>query len=295
VGPVYAKYLLETLPLWAKTLDSLTIVTDAETVETLASAAMSYIRVRLVTTDVFRRYGAFFNKGAALDVGYAAMRPRYTVLHFDADVVPPENWRDLASTHFRSGIVQGAFRVHEDGRPVKDSHWPYGFFQMWDSGDLRLRQWPLFDVHHAHAGNYDMNFLELWPVPSRVKMPFNVRHLGEPRRNWFGVGTDADEVEQEKQRRMDEIHRTGLRATWLKSQQGEGNLVIPPPRVQLSISEGDHAWVREIIEACMTPDPFAVAASVWKGEAPGCLRVGRDTSPELVRCYVSINTRDTAP
>ncbi len=286
VGPVYAGFMERTLPTWTDTLDSLTVVTMPG--DPVVAVCAPYRRVRVVQTDVFKRHGAAFNKGAALTQAYAAMDPIDGVLHFDADILPPADWRRRAEREFRQGCIHGAVRLDESGAKITDlGDWPYGYFQLWHATDPAANFWPLFEVWHQSAGGYDLEFLEHWGKSRRHSLSFTVTHFGEVRSNWFGVGLPPDEQE-EAFRRMEQVHKVGLRETRLRTRKPENRLAVPPFALRFTLADRrcppEHA--RELVRACMTDDPFL--AAIGAAEAPSsrksaALRLSASTRVDDVR------------
>jgi hypothetical protein len=177
VGEEYYKYLRESLHVWSWSLDSITVVTEPG--DPAAYLATIDGRIRVVETDVFTRYGAKFNKGAALNYGYLAAKPSDWVLLFDADVVPTRTWREKTKD-LREGCLYGARRNNDTPRT------PLGYFQLFHSQDPRCGKWPLFDCRYTHAGCYDMNFAEMWTKTQQLVLNVNVHHEGPKKTNWFG-------------------------------------------------------------------------------------------------------------
>lgn len=258
VGPVYAAFMERSLPVWAATLDSVTLVTEPD--DPVVPIATRLGRVRVVQTDVFRRHGAAFNKGAALSQAYALMDPTDAVLHFDADIMPPPDWRAAAEAGFSEGCIHGAVRNNEDGSRITDlGDWPYGYFQLWHSSDPAAMRWPLFEVWHPSAGGYDLEFLEHWPKARRRKLGFEVTHFGEVRRNWFGAGL-PEAAQADAFARMDKVHAVGLRETRLRTRRPENRLKVPPFALRFLLQDNKKSpeRVRALVRACMTDDPFLV-------------------------------------
>lgn len=285
VGPVYASYLEQSLPVWMDTLDSLTVVTRPDDGDTIA-ACKKHPRVRIVTSTLFYAYGADFNKGAALCQAYAAMDPVDVVLHFDSDIMPDRDWRKAAEREFKEGCIHGAIRYDENRkRIVDDGPWPYGYFQLWHSSDKVAQHWPIFEPWRKSAGGYDLEFLLKWPKPRWRKLSFEVLHFGEVRRNWFGVGLEPD-AQAESFRKMDEVHQMGLRAARLAEQEGKSCIKVPDFALKFAVdSKADVAWRHEIARACMTDDPFLVSLKV--AEMPGGYeKIKTGISPEVIRARV---------
>lgn len=282
VGAMYAEQLSRSLATWHNTLDSVTVVTRTGD-EAVKGVCKGYARVRVVETDVFTAHGASFNKAAALCVAYAAMRPIDGVLHFDSDILPPRDWRRHVEKGFRRGTIAGIDRLDEAGHPIVDKGpKPYGFFQLWHADDDRAAyHWPLFETWHGHCGNYDMEFLERWPRELHAALPFTVVHFGEPRKNWFGV-EGHEEPGHEKFRKMKELNDANLHQVRMAARKGVGRLAIPEPKLKLALSpSADPAWMRAVVRACMTDDPFLVSCVV--GARQGYTQLTTGTYPHAVR------------
>lgn len=263
VGPVYASYLKRSLPVWMNTLDSLTVVTSPEDRDTL-EVCKPYPRLRVVTSTLFKAYGAHFNKGAALTQAYAAMRPVDWALHFDSDILPETTWRARAERALIPGSIHGARRYDEQGRPIEDKGpWPYGYFQLWHSEDPACQFWPLFEPWHPHAGSYDLEFLEKWPANRWRDLGFRVTHFGEVRQNWFGVGLPEEEQEAAFQK-MHQVHKVGLSHTRKLARRAENRLRVPDFSLKFCIrpDKRDPRRLAALVRACMTDDPFLVSVTV---------------------------------
>jgi len=237
VGPVYASYLQSTLSTWLQTLDSLTVVTRPDDAVTIA-VCQGHRRLRLVTTDVLTAHGAHLNKGAALDVAYAAMDPMDVVLHFDADILPPLEWREQAEKLFRPGYLFGCKRQDELGKPIYDGPPPW----------------------HGHCGNYDIAFNQRWKRDKRAEFSFTVTHFGEVRQNWFGVGHDDPAAQNDSFCQMLQLHQVGLHIARIRVDNNPKlRLPVPPYKLKLCLEGGDQDWRWQMLRACMTPDPFLVS------------------------------------
>lgn len=199
VGELYAGYLRQTLPVWLATLDSVTVITKWQEPE--VCQLMRDFPVYLLPTFAFTRDGAYFNKGAALNDGYAAAKPTDWCLSFDCDTSPPPDWRTKAESIIEPGNLYGA-RRYAGTRPFM----PYGYFQLWHTSDpapTNPGKAGPFAACYAHGGRYDGVFLENWPEDRRRELPFRLKHHGPPRRHWFGVGNEH---------LMDDLLRGGARA-----------------------------------------------------------------------------------
>lgn len=179
VGELYAACLNVTLRVWKQTLDSIVVVTTPQCDATLTVCHDHGVEV--VATEVFTKFGAKFNKGAALCVGYAKSDPQDWVLSFDADVMPPDDWRNSCQ-YLDVGYLYGVKRTDK----ARHAFNPYGYFQLWHVADERAWRWPIFDAHYAHAGCYDGNFMERWGKDRWRCLKFMVEHEPATRHNWFG-------------------------------------------------------------------------------------------------------------
>lgn len=264
VGAMYAEQLARALPIWLDTLDTLTIVTQPND----PALALSGANLRHVTTDVFTRYGAWLNKGAALNELFAAVDPSEWVLHVDSDIVPPQNWRSLAEQRANAGALWGAPRYSESGRRMDARLYPWGYFHLWHTQDMRTWRWPLFENFHAHAGNYDANFADLWPKLLRRDLGFNVRHQGERQTNWFGP-RDANKT------RMRQLRSKGLGR--VRTPAGNDPLPLPEPRFRFALA-GHVDWLRGALRICRQGSQFDVHAKILAAPPPGWERLD-DTVP----------------
>jgi hypothetical protein len=198
VGELYANYLREALPVWLKTLDSLTIVTDTSGSNVLWFLAL--FGAKIIHTDAFTRNGAHFNKGAALNQGIAAAAPTDWILSFDADILPPANWRQIAERRAQRDCLNGAHRYKPNAKQTnKNAIFCKGYFQLWHVEDPHYRRSPIFD-DSFDAGGYDTAFASQWPRRLHNNLGFGVTHLGEKCRYWCGPGTTPEQQQEAMER-----------------------------------------------------------------------------------------------
>jgi hypothetical protein len=192
--------LRKSLQRWHVGLDRLVVVTSTRDVKT--HALCDRLNVEMHQTDVFYANGASFNKGAAMSEAVLAKRLREGadwLMTFDADIVPPEDWRDkVERAGLQPGNIYGAYRYmapedtedfRVDGRPRMPQGWVIGFFVAFHASDPMLppADHPLFDIHWPHAGNYDTIFCRRWRRSNQFLLPdLKLIHLGEERQNWTG-------------------------------------------------------------------------------------------------------------
>lgn len=219
VGERYAAYLKKSLGCWSATLDELLVVTDEHT----DFGSWDWLPARLHRTDIFTRYGASFNKGAALSEGFAILNPTDWVLNFDADILPPADWRTIVERHLpKPGELLGcSHRYREDGSLIPDADYPniWGFFHLWHVASPYTWRRPVFDPTCGHAGNYDHTFMMQWPEKVRVDLWPRLRlvHQGEPREQWFGRDPKND-------RKMTNLFALGLWDAWATR---AGHITLP--------------------------------------------------------------------
>jgi len=196
----YADILAITLPRNARHFEEVLVVSTPQDTAT-ASTVNSVPNAKLYCTEAFTRYGAKFNKGLALEEGFDALgRDGWICIH-DADIVLPDVWDGV------EGITPGKLysaprRICTDPKafrpqpwatfpPTRDIVFP-GYFQLFHANDLALLPLPWYDVTFKHAGGGDGFFQSRWPKERKVRLPFDVLHLGPRDTNWFGRGNDED-------------------------------------------------------------------------------------------------------
>ena len=101
----------QTLALNHPHLDMMIVVTSHEDRRTQQVAEKH--GAICVQTDLFRKNGRRFNKGAALNAGMARWQYHGWRLHLDSDIVLPDNFRRLLfnHTHLDEQCIYGADRV----------------------------------------------------------------------------------------------------------------------------------------------------------------------------------------
>lgn len=210
----YSDFLAVGIERWMTGLSSLAVVTDTKDTET-AELAQKF-GACVAETDLFYADGAIFNKGRAMEwARRRTMMWEDWILFFDADVVPPTDWKARTEqARPRPGFLYSAWR-HQCDSPerVDDPNLPkihgdvigVGFFQLFHTSDPAVRHAsdePLIDTWWLHGGNYDSRFMHRWPGHKRVALPFHMAHLGE-RDNWWGRGNKEafTQMQAERQRR----------------------------------------------------------------------------------------------
>lgn len=184
----YAGLLEQGIARWKAGLDRVAVMTspaDSDTVDLCVRE-----RVTAISTVAFKRDGAAFNKAAAMEDGLALSVPNDWVLFFDADIVPPPDWRAQLESHAPTpGNLYGARRIKDTRRAIWDGELA-GFFQLWHVSDPVAQDRPLLGSWQS-AGSYDSEFMFRWEPERRIILPLAMVHLGEDGRNWCGVGNSA--------------------------------------------------------------------------------------------------------
>lgn len=260
VGEHYVNCLSKSLPIWRETLDEIVIVTNNH------DAAPSIGYSDCLVTDIFTAHGASFNKGAALSQGFASIKDPDWILNFDADILPPANWREIVERcvslvqrvellNARSpNVLYGcSHRYREDGSLIPDADFPniWGFFHLWNVADPHSWKRPVYDPTCGHAGNYDHTFMCQWPPDSRVDLwpELKLVHQGEPRQKWFGNDEKND-------RKMINLFTLGLYDAWLTR---AGHIKPPPPQVERVCSKDEFKDLHHVmwfLQSYNDPDPF---------------------------------------
>jgi len=178
-------------------VDSLIVVTAHDDRRTQAVCAKH--GCVCVQTDLFTKHARQFNKGAAINAGFAYWQYRGWRVHLDADIVLPDNFRRLLFNHtaLNKDTLYGADRVNVVGtealqavvnRPqhlhsalleatasqpigarfVSPLHGylPLGFFQLWHTRCQKDYPYSLGTAAHD-----DTMFSALWPRDRRQHLP----------------------------------------------------------------------------------------------------------------------------
>lgn len=188
-----------------------------------------------VQTDLFKKNGRAFNKGAAINAGLSRFQYHGWRLHLDADIALPDNFRRVLfnHTHLDAACIYGADRCdviglaelratrardpqHAHGAFIAPQHHrplspryvdtlrgyvPIGFFQLWHARAQKPYPYSLGTAAHD-----DVMFAEQWAAEHRRHLPTVICHhlcaqppkLGE---NWEG---------HRQQPRLDQMNLPGI-------------------------------------------------------------------------------------
>lgn len=154
-----------------------------------------------VQTDLFRKNGRNFNKGAAINAGFDYFQHHGWRLHLDSDILLPDNFRRVLfnHSHLEPHCLYGADRLNVIGRKNIEAlrcnrqhqhhhklllgenvegrlghrlvcdlrgYLPLGFFQLWNAQTQKPYPHSLGTAAHD-----DMMFSALWPAHCRRHLP----------------------------------------------------------------------------------------------------------------------------
>jgi glycosyltransferase involved in cell wall biosynthesis len=193
----YDDILSVTLKANARHFEKVLVVSSPYDTNT-AAVVHSTPNAELFTTDAFYRSGAVFNKGAALEEGFDVLGRSGWICVLDADILLPD-FMDLR--RIQKGFLYSPYRrilrdisQWQDGFEWdhlprhKEIEWA-GYFQLFHADDPAISRRPWYAVDWAHAGGCDSDFQFRWPRRNRVRLPFDVLHIGEDGKNWCGRAT----------------------------------------------------------------------------------------------------------
>lgn len=203
VGEKYAKLFTYIYVSWFMRLDSILIVTDSETGKKLTSLNYNYSRTKFAITDAFTRNGATFNKGLALEETRDKTATGWQ-LYFDGDIEIPSAYTfRLDKEKLDSNCIYGARRTI-NGVTYPDKQ-PAGYHLLFNADAPALKNRDQWFTSWQHAGNYDTDFLNLWPQENqRWLKNIEVKHHGKVG-NWFGA--DDQEKNAELMQEMYSLRR----------------------------------------------------------------------------------------
>jgi len=190
----YSDFLAETLPHNKQMFDKLVVVTEYE--DKATRKLCEFHHVECIPTDALESRKGKFRKGAGINAGLEALAMDGWVVHLDADIWLPPQFRVIVSDlplcpERLYGIDRflvndyAAWRKfletprlqHEDkgwlhlnawplGTRViaSDGYIPIGFFQMWNPSTSGIRRYP---EGHTNAGREDGLFAQQWPRARR--------------------------------------------------------------------------------------------------------------------------------
>lgn len=188
----YDDYLAITLPLNARHLTSIVVVTSPDDTRTQA-VVKSIPSARCYLTNAFTRDGKRFNKGAAMEEAFDALGRDGWTLIWDADTLLPKHvpfdGLDPANLYGSKRRLCDVSTVPPESGwnqfPIsREAGWP-GYFQLFHGAAIfSIRPW--YGTQSTHAGIGDAHFQNHWNLDHKKWLPMEVLHLGPRDTNWFG-------------------------------------------------------------------------------------------------------------
>lgn len=223
----YDDFLRLTLPRTLLHVDKLMVVTTASDVRT-QELVDKYDRAECFITDAFYRGGASFNKGWAMEEGFDALGRDGWILILDADIVLPATmptWNLEPGKMYTpprrimskvDGLIETPV-VDMATLPLRQESGNFGYFQLFHAGDPAIAQLPWYETTWVHAGGADSVFEKRWMKTNKLRLPFEVIHLGDPDQNWFGrvrPRLDTGEVDSEAEVRLQRVEALHRKYGW---------------------------------------------------------------------------------
>lgn len=204
----YAKCLEQSLPVWKRSAETVTVVTDFQDHATVDVCRR--FGAICHQTNIFYQDGRIFGKSAALEEArQQAMLYDDWVILADADIHPPDNWLDLVKAQApQIGNLYGCQRMLDGGKVVAPKGEVAGYFAMFHTDDPYAQGTPLLNPDWIHAGNYDSEFSFRWPAANRIILPVVVKHSGPDGENWMGRGNHEAMLAMRVQRQKGRNWRT---------------------------------------------------------------------------------------
>lgn len=174
------------------------VVTHSDDHKTKSLAA-SVPGARTFETNSFYEYGAKFNKGLAIELGFEELGRDGWILVWDADILFPESM-DLGGVESGNLYTPKRFILEDVKSWSDDLDWSSlplrhdvefaGYFQLFNASDSLLRQRPWYGIDYSHCGGCDCIFQMKWPSQKKLRPNFNVLHIGPCDTNWFGRASE---------------------------------------------------------------------------------------------------------
>lgn len=187
-----------TLPRNRQYFDRVVVISDSRDTRT-HQVCSQFDNVELFKTDSFYTPPAVFNKGLAMEEGLDFAGRSGWVCIWDADILFPENMKlpplqigNLYCPYRRivADTVNWDISIPFVNYPVKKEFEFPGYFQLFHAEDSVLvnkKNW--YSVDWKHAGGCDSDFQQCWDHTNKIRLPFEVLHIGEDGQNWHGRAT----------------------------------------------------------------------------------------------------------
>ena len=228
----YSDFLGLTLPLNRYHFEQFSVVTSS--VDVITQNLARTLGANVIVTDCFYDDGARFNKAKALEHGLDVIGRHGWLCLMDADVIWPNELPDFARTVGNIYVPNRRMMRQVEKAIPDESDWsqyplnPYkefsGYSQIFHASDTTLGPAPWHQIIWKHAGGADTCFSQKWPKVRRIRPPFEVLHLGENQKNWWGRVSDfLDGTSPEKKIENDHAMKTMMkrRASHKRRYEGE--------------------------------------------------------------------------
>jgi hypothetical protein len=127
----HAHLLKHTLPVNTRKFDNVIVVTTPTDFETQKIASEN--QAQIVTTDLFYKYGAPFNRGLAINEAFRASKYNDWIIHTDADIIFPRGYEQVFAKdnqHINKEVFYGSKRIEfKDYEEYKQALEQYALFQ----------------------------------------------------------------------------------------------------------------------------------------------------------------------
>lgn len=183
----YNDFLSVVLPINKKHFNKWLIVTvpeDTLTKEVCKKNDIKYIECRRIYEN-----GDKFNKGKALNDVLHHLAKRDWLIHIDADIILPNNFREIVDgLNLNREFLYGATRKEIiTKKKMPGPNLPYGYFQMFTKQSEAIKDRAnIYPENYSNAGFYDVEFFNYWD--SKIRM-LDVELLHIPHEttiNWDG-------------------------------------------------------------------------------------------------------------
>jgi len=198
----YSDILAFTLPYNRHHFSEVLVVTTPWDYESQVYAQLN--NCSWYATESFYDDGASFNKWKALEEGLDHICRHGWIVIMDADILWPKKilWQDF---ELEQGCIYTPMRRERWQLslpvPLQEDEWHRyplhgnttewaGWTQIFHAEDPVLGNPPWHEVNWKHAGGADSFFQRKWSKENKKRPPFEVLHLGECGRNWYGRTTN---------------------------------------------------------------------------------------------------------
>jgi hypothetical protein len=273
----YDDLLKITLPQNLQHFDECLVITSSADTRT-QELVKKHPKAKLFVTDSFYEYGASFNKGLAIELGFNALGREGWIVVWDADIIFPEV---MPLNGMMIGNLYGPHRrILNDPRQwspalqwskcvrARDLEIP-GYFQLFHADDAVLQSRPWYDISFGHAGGGDSFFQSKWNKQNRIKLPFDVLHLGPRDSNWYGRTTERTDGIQlqevnERKKKLELLHK---RKGWCGHKRDRS---IPnTDRINVpGFDESNYDWHGDLTDASTTGDDHNPMEGQGRSETP---------------------------